>query len=93
MKQKISITAEENDEVERLFLTYNSYMNMLQYLANTDMGNTPVYDKKWKEASDLWIQLDKKKRDIEIKYKPAGDWDSYEFDFDNYQVVFVKNEA
>lgn len=93
MKQRIDITPEENDEIERLFLTYNSYMSMLQYLASTDMGSTPVYDKKWKEASDIWIELDKKKRAAEFKYKPAGEWDSYEFDFENQQVVFVKDEA
>ena len=65
--------------------------NGLLYFAESNMDNTPTYNKKWDEASELWIKLDNLKRAIEKKYKPAGDWDSYEFDFDNNQVVFVKN--
>lgn len=92
MNKRIQITAEESQEVENLFMTYNSYMSMLLYFADGGMGDSPVYEKKWDEASDLWIRLDNLKRAIEKKYKPAGDWDSYEFDFENNQVVFVKND-
>ena len=67
-------------------------MSMLQYFAESGMEDSPVYDKKWSEASKLWITLDKAKKEVEKNYKPEGDWDSYEFDFDNHQVVFVKNE-
>ena len=56
------------------------------------MVNSAAYDKKWDEASQLWIDLDKAKRAVEKRYKPAGDWDSYEFDFDNQQVVFTKHD-
>ena len=91
MNKRIQITGEESREVEKLFMTYNSYMSMLLYFAESNMDNTPTYNKKWDEASELWIKLDNLKRAIEKKYKPAGDWDSYEFDFDNNQVVFVKN--
>lgn len=91
MKKIIKITQEENSNVENLFMSYNSYMNMLQYFAENGSEDNPLYDKKWKEASDLWIKLDKAKRAVEKQYKPAGDWDSYEFDFDNQQVVFTKN--
>lgn len=91
MNKRIQITEEESREVEKLFMTYNSYMSMLLYFAESNMDNTPTYNKKWDEASELWIKLDNLKRAIEKKYKPAGDWDSYEFDFDNNQVVFVKN--
>lgn len=93
MIKKINISAEESENVERLFMTYNSYMSMLQYFASAGLQDSEVFDRKWKEASDLWIKLDKAKKDIENLYKPDGDWDSYEFDFDNYQVVFVKNET
>ena len=91
MNKRIQITGEESREVEKLFMTYNSYMSMLLYFAESNMDNTPTYNKKWDEASELWIKLDNLKRAIEKKYKPTGDWDSYEFDFDNNQVVFVKN--
>ena len=92
MRKAINITAIESDNVENLFMKYNSYMSMLQYCAAEGMENSTVYDKKWNEASIIWIELDKAKRMVEKKYKPAGEWDSYEFDFDNQQVVFIKND-
>lgn len=92
MKKAIDITQEESEKVERLFYQYNSYMSMLEFLAPS-ISDTAVYDKKWDEASELWIELDKAKTAIEAKYKPEGNWDRYEFDFDNVQVVFTKDEG
>lgn len=91
MEKKVKISAEESTNIETLFLKYSSYMSMLSYFAEQELNNTTIYDKKWDEAVDLWITLDKAKRDVEKKYKPAGNWDSFEFDFDNQQVVFIKN--
>ena len=90
MKKEITITSEENSQIENLFLTYQAYMSMLTYLAEQGIENTTVYDKKWAEATDIWIKLDAAKRAVEVKYKPAGNWDRYEFDFEHSQVVFVK---
>lgn len=88
--EKVQITPEESENIENLFLTYNSYMSMLEFLATSgDMSDSPLYDKKWNEASKIWIDLDKAKRAVELKYKPKGDWARYEFDFDNNQVVFI----
>ena len=92
MRKAIDITQEESDKVERLFYQYNSYMSMLEFLAPS-ISDTAVYDKKWNEASELWIKLDKAKTAIEAKYKPEGNWDRYEFDFNNAQVVFTKDEG
>lgn len=92
MKKAISITPEENENVERLFLKYNSYMSMLLYFAESGLENISTYDRKWQECADIWIKLDKAKHAIELKYKPEGEWDSYEFDFNNCQVVFIKND-
>ncbi len=89
-KQKIAITREESDRVEQLFTKHTSYLSMLEYFAAQGLDNSTIYEKKWNEAAELWIQLDKAKRDVEKKYKPDGDWDRYEFDFENHQVVFVK---
>lgn len=89
MKQAINITYEECENVRRLFYKYNAYMSMLEYLA-TNASGTDIYDKKWNEAADIWIELDRAKSAVEAKYKPEGDWDRYEFDFDNTQVVFYK---
>lgn len=92
MRKAINITTEESNNIETLFMTYNSYMSMLQYFAESGMENNALYDKKWNEASAIWIELDKAKREAERKYKPTGEWDSYEFDFENQQVVFMKND-
>ena len=92
MRKAVSITEEENKNIENLFLTYSSYMSMLQFFAEQGVENSAIYDKKWNEAVELWIKLDKAKKKNKKKYKPSGHWDSYEFDFDNQQVVFVKNE-
>ena len=90
MEKRINIKAEESKEIEDLFLTYSSYMSMLQFFAESGLENSSIYDKKWNEAVEIRKKLDKRKRDMEKKYKPAGDWDNYEFDFDNEQVVFRK---
>ena len=90
MEKRVNIKCEESDKVEDLFLKYSSYMSMLQYFAEQGLEQSPIYDKKWNEAVELWIKLDKAKREVEKKYKPEGNWDSYEFDFENYQVVFLE---
>lgn len=93
MRKEISITSEESANVERLFMSHSAYLSMLQFLSDNNVSsNTEIYDRKWNEAVDLWIKLDKAKTDIEKKYKPAGDWDRYEFDFEKQQVIFVKDE-
>ena len=93
MKKEVIITQEESDNVYRLFSTHVSYMNMLQYFMNNDMSEHPIYDKKWNEAVELNIKLTEAKQAIEKKYKPAGDWDRFEFDFDRHIVVFIKDAA
>ena len=92
MRKAIDITQEESDNIRRLFYKYNSYMSMLQFLADSS-SESPIYEKKWNEASELWIELDRAKVAVEDKYKPEGDWDRYEFDFDKAQVVFIKDET
>lgn len=92
MRKEIPITHEESDNVERLFLKYNSYMNMLEYFAESSaIKNSDIYNKKWDEAAELWVELDKAKRAVEVKYKPKGNWDGYEFDFENSKVIFYEN--
>lgn len=88
MEKRVTISQEENDEVYRLFSTYMSYMSMLQYLGENNTNNE-LYDRKWNEAVEINIQLDKLKKQIEMKYKPAGNWSRFEFDFNKSQVVFT----
>ncbi len=92
MEKRIKITPEENEEVKVLFFTYNSYMSILQFFMNNPITNQELFDRKWDEAVQINIKLDNAKRAVEKKYKPTGDWERFEFDFDNQQVVFMKDE-
>lgn len=91
MEKRIKITPEENENVQVLYSTYISYMNILQFFMNNPITNQELFDRKWEEAVQLNIKLDEAKRAIEKKYKPTGEWNRYEFDFDKQQVVFIKN--
>ncbi len=89
MEKIVTITPQESEHVHELFAKYNSYLNILGYFA--DRGSTEensLYDKKWNEAVMIGIELENAKRDVERKYKPEGDWASFEFDFYHNQVVF-----
>ena len=92
MEQRVKITREESDKIYNLYSTHIAYMNILQYLMSTGtIKDVAFYDKKWNEAIAINIELDAEKRKIERKYKPAGRWDRFEFDFENQTVVFVNN--
>ena len=91
MEKRIKITPEETENVQVLYSTYISYMNVLQFFMNNPITNQELFDRKWEEAVQLNIKLDEAKRAIEKKYKPAGEWDRYEFDFDKQQVAFIKD--
>lgn len=94
MKEMIPIMQDECEQVQNLFTTYNAYLNILGYLADRKtLEDNGLYDKKWSEAVILNRSLEQAKRDIEKKYKPEGNWDRFEFDFDNCQVVFIKDET
>ena len=89
--QAVRISEEENNSIDLLFSTYTAYMSMLEHLSNNESAaNTPVYERKWDEAVAIWIQLDKEKKAVEKKYKPEGEWERFEFDFDNQQVIFSR---
>ena len=93
MRKEVIITQEESNNVYRLFSTYTSYMNVLRYFMENNMADNSIYDKKWNEAVEIDIKLTEAKKAVEKKYKPAGDWDRFEFDFDRHMVVFTKNET
>lgn len=92
MKQTVIISIEESDNVRILHETYNAYMSVLQFFMNQEtIPNQTIFDKKWNEAISIGRELENAKRNVEKKYKPSGDWDRFEFDFDNHQVVFIKD--
>ena len=93
MEKRVKISPEDNQEVYVLYSTYMSYLSILQFLMNNEnINNQEIFDKKWNEAVEINIKLEEKKRSVERNYKPVGDWDKFEFDFENQQVVFIKNE-
>lgn len=94
MQTPIKITPQESEKIFNLFSTYNAYLGILGYL--TDRKTTEdngLFDKKWAEAVSLGRALETEKRAIEKKYKPEGTWDRYEFNFDNQEVVFYRDET
>ena len=91
MEKRIKITAEENEKIQTLYSNYTSYMSILQYFMNNPITNQELFDRKWDEAVKINATLENAKRAVEKKYKPAGDWDRYEFNFEDQQVVFIKN--
>jgi len=92
MRKEISITSNESEHIEKLFYKYNSYINMLEYFTNLPaMRDSVTYEKKWDEAVEINMELEKAKRAIEFKYKPEGNWDGYEFDFNKSKVIFYND--
>jgi hypothetical protein len=91
MEKRIEITENESNEIYALFAEYNAYLSILSYFS--DQGSTDTeshtFDRKWAEAVDLHKRLEAKKHQIELKYKPEGEWARFSFDFDNHMVVFM----
>ena len=94
MQQAIQITPQESEKVFNLFSTYNAYLSILGYLSEKkNLEDNGMYDKKWAEAVSLNRALETEKRAIEKKYKPEGTWDRFEFNFDNQEVIFYRDES
>lgn len=94
MQQAIQITPQESEKIFNLFSTYNAYLGILGYLSEKkNLEDNGMYDKKWAEAVSLNRALETEKRAIEKKYKPEGDWDRFEFNFDNQEVIFYRDET
>lgn len=87
-KQVVPITIEESEHVEDLFNQFNGYLNVLSFFGDKAVEENSVFDRKWAEAVQISIDLEKAKVAIEKKYRPEGDWEQFEFDFDNHQVIF-----
>jgi len=92
-ERRIDITRDECTEIEALFNKYQSYCNVLGFLSNygsLDEDNT-FFDKKWAEAIELNMELEKLKSKIDTKYRPTDEiYTQYYFDFNNSQLVYSK---
>lgn len=94
MTKEVQISHIECQNVYKLFTTYNAYLSILGYLAERKtLEENGMYDKKWDEAVALNTSLEEHKRKLEKKYKPDGEWDHFEFDFDKDLIIFTKDET
>lgn len=92
MRKAINITPKESENIQNLYETYVSYMNVLQFFMDKESTtNQEMLDKKWNEATEINRRLETAQHQVEKKYKPEGDWDRFEFDFERQQVVFIKD--
>ena len=88
---RVKITHEENAEVERLYLELNNYYSILGYMSKYGSLDTNIFDKKWEEAIELGIKLDKLKEQLNRKYYPVEnsmEYKDYYFDFINEELVY-----
>lgn len=93
MTQTVQITEEENEDIQSLFLLYTSYINILKLFAESDLANTETYNIRWNDAVVIGAELEQAKREIELKYKPEGIWDTFSFDFEHKQVIFSNDRV
>lgn len=91
METRVKILPEESKEVERLFLQFTGYCNILGYLANFGTVDTDKFDRKWAEAVDLEGNLTKLKAQLDTKYHPqdGNDYHTFVFDFDTHEMVYT----
>lgn len=90
MEKRVKITHDESTAVESLFMQFNAYCGILGYLSNYGTIDTEKFDKKWAEAIEIEIQLDKMKTELDKKYHPTeGNFLQYSFSFDTDEMVYT----
>lgn len=82
---------EESDSVQRLYIDFRGYCNILGYMAQFGSLDTSIFDKKWAEAVELNYALEKLKAEMDLKYHPqdGNNYISFEFDFANKEIVYT----
>ena len=90
MEIQVNMTIEDSQAVEKPFVRFNAYCNILGYLAQYGSLDTALFDKKWEEAVQINIELEKVKLEMKEKYYPhdGNTYSYYEFDFDKKQLVY-----
>lgn len=95
MEQKIvPISHEDSQKVEALFARCNTYMSMVGFLgAQYGMSEQmPLFNEKWNETVELYMQLEALKAEMDSKYRPeSGNWTNYMFDFRKDQMVYTND--
>lgn len=90
METRVKISSEDNIAVNKLYIQFTGYCNILGYLSNNDDAN-PFLDQKWAEAVQLNNELEKLKNEMYLKYQPNDGqiYTNYSFDFENEELVFT----
>lgn len=91
MTKTVTITQTECDQVENLFTKYQAYLAILGYLTSHEgiAEDNALYNNKWEEAVQLYIELEKVKAAIDNHYHPEGNWTSFTFNFNNSTIVYT----
>ena len=90
MEQRIKIEEAESKAVETLFYQFNSYCGILGYMAKYGSLDTNLFDKKWEEAVNINIELEKLKQQLDKKYHPndTNQCTGYEFNFNTNELIY-----
>lgn len=87
----IDIDPMESEKVQVLFERFNGFMGIITYLANSGMmQDNPFLNQKWEECAQISSELEKAKRELDIKYHPQDgiNYSAFEFDFYHHQLVY-----
>ena len=90
-KKIVPITVEESEKVEKLYMEFTGYCEILGYLSKVGSIDTDKFDKKWTEAIEINYELEQLKSSLYEKYKPENyeQYTSYVFNFQNHEMVFM----
>ena len=90
--KKVIINPDEARKVEKLFITYRGYQDILSYMMNnssdTDLSQNPTFARKWAEAIELHNQLEEAKNEVDRAHRPEGNYDGFEFIFSENAVIY-----
>ena len=87
---KVKIPEEDSKHIEDLYYQFVSYSNLLALFSDKPYSEGSTFEHKWAEAVKISNDLERAKHDIEVRFKPEGEWGHYDFDFENSQVIFYE---
>ena len=94
IEKRVPIDTGLSEEVEQLFSRYSAYMSMLNYMLkqNPELEHTQLFNKKWDECVELYIQLEQKKEHCANMYRPQDEnvnYNNYTFEFNTNTLLFT----
>ena len=90
MKTRVKIDYNDMAKVEKLFIKFNGYCNILGYLSKYGSMDTEIFDRKWEEAVEIGHALEQAKEEMDAKYHPddGQPYVMYEFDFSSGDMIY-----